>query len=70
MKAAGAVPAHLVNASAVLAPINLDTARAIRPWRDGLRQPELLLVYKMLIIGVVSFAFAAFTTLIFISNFS
>ena len=40
------------------------------PRRGGLRRPEFMLVYKMFIIGAVSFAFAAFTTLIFVSNFS
>ena len=36
----------------------------------GLRRPELMLVYKIFIIGAVSIAFAAFTSLIFATNFS
>ena len=38
--------------------------------RRGIMRPELMLIYKMFIIGAVSFVFAAFTTLIFASNFS
>ena len=38
--------------------------------RGGLRRPELMLIYKMFIIGAVSFVFAAFTTFIYASNFT
>ena len=35
-----------------------------------LKRPEAMLVYKMIMIGVVSFAFAAFTTFIYATSFS
>ena len=35
-----------------------------------LKRPEVVLVYKMIMIGVVSFAFAAFTTFIYATSFS
>jgi len=35
-----------------------------------LKRPEVVLVYKMIIIGIVSFAFAAFTTFVYATNFS
>lgn len=38
--------------------------------RSGFRRPELMLIYKMFIIGAVSFVFAALTTFIYASNFS
>ena len=47
----------------------IDAGRAPQR-RGGLRRPELMLIYKMFIIGAVSFVFAAFTTFIYASNFS
>ncbi len=35
-----------------------------------LKRPEVVLVYKMIMIGMVSFAFAAFTTFIYATSFS
>ena len=35
-----------------------------------LKRPEVVLVYKMIVIGMVSFAFAAFTTFIYATSFS
>jgi hypothetical protein len=36
----------------------------------GWRRPELILIYKMLIIGIVSFGFAVITTYVFLLNFA
>ena len=44
--------------------------RAAAKGGGGLKRPEFVLVYKMIMIGVISFAFAAVTTFIYATSFS
>ena len=44
--------------------------RAILTPGTGWRRPELILIYKMLIIGIASFGFAVITTYVFLLNFA
>lgn len=44
--------------------------RAMLTPGTGWRPPELILIYKMLIIGIVSFGFAVITTYVFLLNFA